>query len=138
MCVNGSAGAIGVETSLVQELRLALDYDGVSEFYGIDTEPASLQFTTLGTAQVSQNAPDAREKRGREGEKEAVMRFPERTSIRPSLLTVLKDSLDVEPVGGAGLVVSALLQVRGQLAGADVVDDARVVLRYGVWKKRGR
>ena len=138
MCVNGSAGAIGVETSLVQELRLALDYDGVSEFYGIGTEPASLQFTTLGTAQVSQNAPDAREKRGREGEKEAVMRFPEGTSIRPSLLTVLKDSLDVEPVGGAGLVVSALLQVRGQLAGADVVDDARVVLRYGVWKKRGR
>ena len=65
MCVNGSsAGVIGVETSLVQELRLALDYDGVSEFYGIDTEPASLQFTTLGTAQVSQNAPDAREKRG--------------------------------------------------------------------------
>ena len=64
MCVNGSAGAIGVETSLVQELRLALDYDGVSEFYGIGTEPASLQFTTLGTAQVSQNAPDAREKRG--------------------------------------------------------------------------
>ena len=124
----------------MQELRLALDYDGVSEFYGIGTEPASLQFTTLGTAQVSQNAPDAREKRGRgrEGEKEAVMRFPERTSIRPSLLTVLKDSLDVEPVGGAGLVVSALFQVRGQLAGADVVDDARVVLRYGVWKKRGR
>ena len=66
------------------------------------------------------------------------MRFPERTSIRPSLLTVLKDSLDVEPVGGAGLVVSALLQVRGQLAGADVVDDARVVLRYGIWKKRGK
>ena len=58
------------------------------------------------------------------------------SSLRLSLaLTVLKDSLDVESVGGAGLVVSALLQVRGQLAGADVVDDARVVLRYGVCKK---
>ena len=71
---------------------------------------------------------------GREGGCNAVSGNDSKSSVISSL-TVLKDSLDVESVGGAGLVVSALLQVRGQLAGADVVDDARVVLRYGVCKK---
>ena len=66
---------------------------------------------------------------GREGGCNAVSGNDSKSSVISSL-TVLKDSLDVESVGGAGLVVSALLQVRGQLAGADVVDDARVVLRY--------
>ena len=39
------------------------------------------------------------------------------SSLRLSLaLTVLKDSLDVEAVGGAGLVVGAPLEVRGQFS----------------------
>ena len=44
-------------------------------------------------------------------------------------LTVLEDPFDVEAVGGAGLVVGALLEVRGQLPGSEVVHCARMVLR---------
>ena len=41
-------------------------------------------------------------------------------------LTVLEDSLHVEAVGGAGLVVGGALQVVRQLAGAGVIDDSGV------------
>ena len=60
------------------------------------------------------------------------MRFPEGTSIRPSLLTVLKDSLDVEPVGGAGLVVGAPLEVRGQFSRPRVLDNSGVAVVDGI------
>ena len=48
-------------------------------------------------------------------------------------LTILKDSLDVEAVGGASLVVGTPLQVVGQLPGSAVVDDARLALTDGVY-----
>lgn len=41
-------------------------------------------------------------------------------------LTVLEDALHVQPVGGARLVVSAPLEVIGQLAGAAVIDHPGV------------
>ena len=45
---------------------------------------------------------------------------------------VLEDSLHIEPVGGASLVVGAPFQVIGQLAGARVVNHPRLALAYGV------
>lgn len=47
-------------------------------------------------------------------------------------LTILKDTLHIQAVGGAGLVVGATLQVAGQFAGARVVDDARIAFADGV------
>lgn len=41
-------------------------------------------------------------------------------------LTILEDALHVEAVGGARLIVSAALEVVGQLAGPAVVDHPRV------------
>lgn len=46
--------------------------------------------------------------------------------IGTKTLTVLKDPFHVEAVGGAGLVISAPLQVVGQFASTRVIDDARV------------
>ena len=54
--------------------------------------------------------------------------------LAAATLTVLKDSLDVESVRGARLEVGAALEVAGKLAGARVVDDARVALADGVWR----
>lgn len=51
-------------------------------------------------------------------------------------LTVLEDTLHVEAVGGARLVVSAPLEVVGQLAGPAVVDHPRVRRADGIWEKR--
>ena len=50
---------------------------------------------------------------------------------------VLEDSLHIEPVGGASLVVGAPFQVIGQLAGARVVNHPRLALAYGVcgWER---
>lgn len=47
-------------------------------------------------------------------------------------VTILEDTLHVEPVGRARLVVGAALQVRGELAGPAVVDDPRVCGTDGV------
>lgn len=41
-------------------------------------------------------------------------------------LTILEDSLHIEAVSGAGLVVGGALQVVGELAGSGVVDYPRV------------
>ena len=54
--------------------------------------------------------------------------------LAAATLTVLKDSLNVESVRGARLEVGAALEVAGKLAGARVVDDARVALADGVWR----
>lgn len=42
------------------------------------------------------------------------------------MLTVLEDSLHVEAVGRAGLIVGGALQVVGELPGASVIDDSGV------------
>lgn len=42
------------------------------------------------------------------------------------MLTVLEDSLHIEAVGGAGLVVGGTLQVVGELPGASVINDSGV------------
>lgn len=47
-------------------------------------------------------------------------------------LTVLEDSLHVEAVGGAGLVVGAAFQLVGEFSGSAVVDDPRVGRADGV------
>ncbi len=49
------------------------------------------------------------------------------------LLTILKDSLDIEAVGGAGLVVGAPLEVRGQFPGPRVLDHSRVAVIDSIW-----
>lgn len=51
-------------------------------------------------------------------------------------LTVLEDPLHVEPVGGAGLVVRASLQVVGQLPRPGVVNDSRVRRADSVCRER--
>lgn len=51
-------------------------------------------------------------------------------------LTVLEDALHVEAVGGARLVVSAALEVVGQLAGPAVVDHPRVRRADGIWEEQ--
>lgn len=56
--------------------------------------------------------------------------FPEDQSLWS--LTVLEDSLHVEAVGGAGLVVGAAFEVVGQFPGPAVVDHPRVGRADGV------
>ena len=51
---------------------------------------------------------------------------------RVAVITVMKDPVHVEPVGGARLVVAAALQVGRQLTRPTVVDDSRVVLANGI------
>lgn len=49
-------------------------------------------------------------------------------------LTVLEDSLHVEAVGGAGLVVGAAFEVVGEFSGPAVVDHSGVGRADGVWE----
>lgn len=49
------------------------------------------------------------------------------------LLTILKDTLHIQAVGGAGLVVGATLQIAGQFPGTGVVNHARIALADGVY-----
>lgn len=55
-----------------------------------------------------------------------------RFAAPPPALTVLEDTLHVQPVGGARLVVGAAFEVVGQLAGTAVVDHPGVGRADGV------
>lgn len=55
---------------------------------------------------------------------------------RRGALTVLKDPLHVQPVGGARLVVGTPLQVAGELPRPGVVDDPWVSGTYGIWNRQ--
>jgi predicted TIM-barrel enzyme len=52
-----------------------------------------------------------------------------------SYITILKDSFDVEAVGGTSFVVGASLEVGGQLASSGVVNYPRVVFANGIWRQ---
>lgn len=53
-------------------------------------------------------------------------------------LTILEDSLYVEAVSGAGLVVGGALQVIGELPSSGVVDYSRVGGTYGILTEEAR
>lgn len=55
--------------------------------------------------------------------------------LKPLPLTILEDSLHVEPVGGAGLVVRAALQVVRQLSGPRVIDHSGVGGADCIWER---
>ena len=46
----------------------------------------------------------------------------------------MKDSLHVEAVGGAGLIVSTALEIIGEFAGSAVLYNSRIALVDGVCK----
>lgn len=61
-----------------------------------------------------------------------MVNFPvEPTSIK-ARLTVLEDSLHIQAIGGAGLVVCAAFQVIWQLPGPRVVDHSGVGSTDGI------
>lgn len=53
-------------------------------------------------------------------------------------LTVLEDSLHIQTIGGAGLVVRAALQVIWQLSGPRVINHSGVGSTDGIWGNRVR
>lgn len=46
--------------------------------------------------------------------------------LKECCLTILEDSLHIQSIGGAGLIVRATLQVVGQLPGPGVIDHSGV------------